>query len=238
MIYTLMHKKIPVADIEIDTDDGEILKIYDVHNIEHIPIGVNIENGKVNRSDLNKWWTLRSIPVSRSGIREALEILKVYSTSILLERCFGFGLSDQYWINNPRKPLEWDKINFFENPFAEDVGNALFGKAPKGAVNLISPDNTSDGWLKKRWIIIEGKRALLKGGSGPAYQEPLNEVLASLIMRKLKIPHVEYTLTEIDGQPMSICEDFITPDTELVNAWNILLTNRHRKIMFRCITIF
>jgi len=229
MIYTLMHKKIPVADIEIDTDDGEILKVYNVHNSEHIPIGVAIENGKINRSDLNKWWIGRSIPVSRSGIKEALEILNVYSTTILLEKCFGLGLSDQYWINNPQKPLEWDEINFFENQFSEDVGNALFGKTPKGAVNLLSPDNTSDGWLKKRWIIIDGKRALLKGGSGPAYQEPLNEALASLIMRKLTIPHVEYTLTEINELPMSICEDFITSDTELVSAWNILLTNRHRK---------
>ena len=43
MIYTLMHKKIPIADIEIDTDDGEVLKIYDVHNIEHIPIGVTLK---------------------------------------------------------------------------------------------------------------------------------------------------------------------------------------------------
>ena len=229
MIYTLMHKKTSVADIEIDTDDGQILKICNIHSIGHIPIGVATENGKVNRSDLNKWWIGRSIPASRSGIKEALEILSVYSTTILLERCFGLGLSDQYWINNPRKPLDWDEINFFENSFSEDVGNALFGKVPKITINLISPDNTSDGWLKKRWIIADGKRTLLKGGSGPAYQEPLNEVLASLIMRKLNIPHIEYTLTEIDELPMSICEDFITPDTELVSAWNILLTDRKRK---------
>jgi len=224
-----MHKKTSVADIEIDTDDGQILKICNIHSIGHIPIGVATENGKVNRSDLNKWWIGRSIPASRSGIKEALEILSVYSTTILLERCFGLGLSDQYWINNPRKPLDWDEINFFENSFSEDVGNALFGKVPKITINLISPDNTSDGWLKKRWIIADGKRTLLKGGSGPAYQEPLNEVLASLIMRKLNIPHIEYTLTEIDELPMSICEDFITPDTELVSAWNILLTDRKRK---------
>ena len=229
MIYTLMHKKVPVVDIEIDADDGNILKVYDVHNSEHIPIGVAIENGKINRSDLNKWWISRSIPAHRSGIKEALEILKVDSTTILLEKGFGLGLSDQYWINNPQKPLEWDEINFFEHSFSEDVGNALFGKGSKAAMNLISPDNTSDGWLRKRWTIADEKRMLLKGGSGPAYQEPLNEVLASLVMRKLDIPHIEYTLTEMHELPICICEDFITVDTELVSAWDILLTNRQRK---------
>ena len=28
----------------------------------------------------------------------------------------------------------------------------------------MSPDNTTDGWLKKRWTVMDGKRCLLKGG--------------------------------------------------------------------------
>ncbi len=228
-----MHKKVPVADVEIDTDSGRIIRVYDVYNIKHIPIGVAVENQKPNKKDLNDWWIGRSIPASRSGIKEALEALtlhtgQTYSTNILLEKCFGLGLSDQYWINNPKKPPEWEKINFFDNVFSQDVGNILFGEIPKGELNLISPDNTSDGWLKKRWVIINGKRVLLKGGSAPAYQEPLNEALASLIMRRLNIPHIDYTLTEINGLPMSMCEDFITPETELVSAWRILLTDRKK----------
>jgi len=224
-----MHKKIPVADIEIFSETGTIIKVEKVYNIEHLPVGIKInEDGKISIKSLNEWWLGRSIPASRSGIRDALEAMNISSTNMLLEKCFGLGLSDQYWINNPQKPLEWERINFFENPFSEDVGNALFGKIPDEEIDLISPDNTSDGWLQKKWIIVEGKRMLLKGGSSPAYQEPLNEALASTLMRRLNIPHVDYTLTTLNNLPMSLCEDFVTTDTELVSAWHILLAGEKR----------
>ena len=36
--------------------------------------------------------------------------------------------------------------------------------------------------------------------------------------------HVPYTLTVQEDYPYSVCEDFITPDTELVTAWHIMQT--------------
>jgi hypothetical protein len=166
----------------------------------------------------------RAIPASRSGLREALEIMQVSSTGLLLLKCFGLSLSDQYWVNSYDKPLDWDGINFFENEFSEDVGNALFGREAKGDINLVSPDNTSDGWLKKKWIIADGKRMLVKGGSGPYYQEPLNEVLATTLCERLGIPHAAYTAIDDGGRPVSLCEDFIDAGTELVSAWDIFRT--------------
>jgi hypothetical protein len=205
------------------------LKIGKVHNMEHIPVGIEImDTGKISVKALNDWWLGRSIPASRSELDEALRIMNIYSTKMLLEKSFGLSLSDQYWINKHENPLDWDKINFFENKFSEDVGNALFGQAPEGEMDLISPDNTYDGWLKKKWIIANEKRVLLKGGSLPYHQEPVNEVFASTIMQKLGIPCVSYSLTIIDGKPMSLCEDFITTDTELVSAWNIMLSQKKR----------
>lgn len=223
-----MHKKVPVLDFELDQEVDAIVKILTVHNAEHIPVGVGFENGVVNRKALNNWWLSRTIPASRSGLQEALELLQVCSTRVLLEKCFALGLSDQYWVNRPSNPLQWEDINFFDNEFSEDVGDALFGKEPKGKPHLVSPDNTSDGWLKKKWIIQNGKRILLKGGSGPYYQEPLNEVLASLIMKRLSIRHVEYTYSFINDFPISACEDFIDTQTELISAWNILFTSKKR----------
>jgi hypothetical protein len=41
-------------------------------------------------------------------------------------------------------------------------------------------------------------------------------------MRRLDVSHVPYTLTIIDEYPYSVCEDFITRDTELVSAWYIM----------------
>ena len=88
----------------------------------------------------------------------------------------------------------------------------------------MSPDNTSDGWLRKKWKIVDGKRYLLKGGSGATWQEPYNEVLASRMMERLRIPHVKYELLLEEEYPYSVCENFITPDTELISAWYIMQT--------------
>jgi hypothetical protein len=194
---------------------------------EHLPVGVPCVNGAPNRKELNDWWTGRAIPASRSGLREALEALRISTPKLLLTKCYGLSLSDQYWVCPENSALRWEDINFFEHPFSEDVGNLLFGEARNSEnFNLASPDNTSDGWLKKKWIVADGKRCLIKGGSGATRQEPYNEVLASLVMERLDIPHIAYTLTVRDEYPYSVCEDFVTPQTELISAWHILQTKK------------
>lgn len=80
--------------------------------------------------------------------------------------------------------------------------------------------------MKKRWKIINGKRCLVKGGSNPFQQQPFNEVIATKIMERLGIPHVAYDLVWDNGSPYSVCEDFVTADTELVSAWRILQTQK------------
>ncbi len=63
----------------------------------------------------------------------------------------------------------------------------MFGGPFSG--NFMSPDNTSDGWLRKKWVIQNQRRVLLKSGSGESQQEPLNEVLANMICDRLKHCH-------------------------------------------------
>ena len=222
MDYILTHKNLPVAEIDIDEETSVISKIGTVFSPEHIPIGVTIKNNRPNRGDLNDWWHGRSIPASRQNIRKALETLEVSSASKLITKCFGLSLSDQYWANPVQNQLDWKKINFFDNPFSDDVGNILFGgAAPAGIIDLISPDNTSDGWLKKKWKIIDGKRCLIKGGSDPFQQQPISEAMASTVMKRLNIPHVSYSVIWEGNQPYSVCENFINSEIELVSAFHI-----------------
>lgn len=224
---TLMHKRIQVAELELDDATGFIQKIGTVYAPEHLPVGVPVRKGVTDRAALNEWWTDRSIPASRSGVREALQTLEITSTKILLVRCWGLSLSDQYWICPKGSGLTWDSINFFENDFSDDIGDVLFGAEKKAdGMDFSSPDNTSDGNLKKRWKIINGKRCLVKGGSNPFRQQPFNEVIASEIMERLDIPHVPYTVTWSKGAPYSVCEDFVTESTELIPAWRILKTQK------------
>jgi len=217
-----MHKNIPVVDIEILSDTGRIVRLYNLQNPEHLPLGVKAQDG-MSRKAMDEWWTGRSIPASRDGIREALETLRIGNTSLLIDKCYGLSLSDQYWISPKGSGLNWADINFFQNDFSKDIGEILFGHEPAdlARVSLMSPDNTSDGWLRKKWIIADGKRLLMKGGSGVYQQEPFNEVIASAVMRRLGIPHVAYTLTFDGDKPYSLCGNFITPDTELIPARRI-----------------
>lgn len=76
MLGTLIHKRLPVAELELDDATGFIQKIHCVCAPKHLPVGVLPANGIVDRTALNAWWTGRSIPASRSGIREALETLQ------------------------------------------------------------------------------------------------------------------------------------------------------------------
>ena len=223
----LMHKRTQVASIELDDATGFIQKIGEIYAPEHLPVGIHVRHGVADRTELNQWWTDRSIPASRSGIREALEILEIANTKLLLLRCYGLSLSDQYWIKPDGSDLTWEDVNFFDNSFSDDIGDVLFG-APKkdNALNFSSPDNTSDGFLKKRWKIIDGKRCLIKGGSNPFRQQPFNEVIATKIMERLDIPHVPHTLVWNKEAPYSVCEDFVDENTELIPAWRVMMTQK------------
>jgi hypothetical protein len=222
MECTLMHKNIPIMDIEIYSETGRIVKYGPPLNYEHLPVGT-VKAGAISHKAIDDWWTGRSIPASREGIEAALRNMGMESTAFLVAKCYGLSLSDQYWFAPKGMGLKWEDVNFFQNDFSKDVGEILFGREPKNNehISLLSPDNTSDGWLMKKWIIADGKRLLMKGGSRPYYQEPFNEIVASAIMRRLNVAHVGYTLTFEKGKPYSLCENFITTDTELVPAWRV-----------------
>lgn len=225
MKYILMHREIEVAEIELD-ELSHITNIYEVYAEEHFPVGTLGKHG-VDKTMLAKWWAKRSIPASRSGLRETLDLLHMSVPQELLAKCYGLSLSDQYWISPKDKPLMWKEINFFDHDFSEDLGNLLFGYGEfSDSMSLISPDNTSDGQLIKKWKIADGKRVLIKGGSNPYQQEPLCEVIASGIAERLCIPHTKYTLLWEHEKPFSVCQDFITSETELVSAYHIMQSRK------------
>lgn len=223
MDYILMNKNTPV--LKLSMDEGYIISIVEIYNTSYLPVEVSPKPDLI-KSTLREWWSGRRIPASRDKIRDGLfniGILTDQMPAFLLEKCFGLSLSDQYWINPANEPLNWADINFFENDFSDDMGVALFDNQRIGTPDLLSPDNTSDGWLKKKWKIIDGNRCLIKAGARPYYQQPFNEVIASIVCEHLGIEvHVDYELGFENGEPVSICKNFITEDTELVSANSIM----------------
>lgn len=214
---TLMHLDEKVVDLTILLETGLIINVGELYSKYHLPVGIGD-----NLNGLLEWWNDRSIPLTRSGIQDALEILNVNNPKILLLKCYGLSLSDQYWIKPKDDDIEWYDINFFENNFSEDVGKILLGgEKKKKKLNLSSPDNTTVGNLKKRWKIIDGKRVMIKGGSNPYRQEPFNEVISSVVADILGLNSVKYTLLFDDEYPYSVCEDFVNKEEDFVTAYQI-----------------
>lgn len=219
MQYTLMNKNIPLAEVEF-SDRGYITAIKNIITAEAFPVGVLDRKGNMGITllQLNDWWKSRVIPASRQDLAFLLNEYGFDTAAELSVRSLGLSLSDQYWLR-PDTDLTWDNVNFFTNTFSEDLGEAFFSRgSSKPDINPFSPDASSNGWLKKKWKIIDGERYLAKGGSGPFFQEPYNEVIASQIMKLLDITHVEYSLIMEGGNPLCLCKNFVTPDTELVPA--------------------
>lgn len=134
-------------------------------------------------------------------------------------------MSDQYWVKPADSNIEYKDINFFEHDFKDSkFTNATFSSGVDSStkISLISPNNTTDGRLKKTWIIENNKRYLLKGGYKNEVMQPFNEVLASMICERLGFNHIKYTIEVINGKVVSKCECFINTDTELIPAHQIL----------------
>ena len=226
MNYTLMHKDIPVVEIALEDGGTKITRVGKLAYGENLPMGVSTVRDKIDRAALNAWWADRFIPSARSELVEALSQLGFPDPQHVISRNLGLSLSDHYWLKPQGSSLTWEDVNFFQNSFPSDVGDALLGKPIQGSANFCSPDWTCDGNLRKRWAILDGKRCLVKAGSGPFQQQPFNEVIATKIAQRLAIPHIPYTLLWDEGLPYSVCEDFVTPDTELIPAWRVMQTQK------------
>ena len=105
---SLMHSNQRVVDLTISLITGQIQSVGLVYSNEHLPIGVND-----NINSIFEWWNDRSVPLTRSGIKDALEKLNISDPRILLIKCYGLSLSDQYWIKPKDEDIAWEDINFF-----------------------------------------------------------------------------------------------------------------------------
>ena len=227
----LMNKNTEVLVAEYNTVSKFFDRIIEVKNIDYAPyilksfyIKDDI-NDTPFRTNLSEWFRGRGIPNWRDKLDLLLHRLDISAPTELLDKAFGLSLSDQYWLKPIDSNLKYDDVNFFDNDFdyAEflEASLSLNSKIVKKETSLITPNNTTDGMLKKAWIIEDGTRYLLKGGYKNEILQPFNEVLASMICDKLGFNHVPYTLDVYKDTVVSKCPCFINKDTELITAYQI-----------------
>ncbi len=224
----LMNKNTKVLEAEYNEEGIFFLKIYKVYNIEYAPYILKSLYQKENiddkefRSSLSKWFKGRGIPAFRDKLDLLLHRLNIEVPGELLDKAFGLSLSDQYWLKPVDKEISYDDINFFDNDFSyvefREASLSNSSKDITSKIALISPNNTTDGMLRKAWIIEDEVRYLLKGGYKNEILQPFNEVLASEICKRLGFDHVEYTLDTYKDMVVSKCPCFITKDAELITC--------------------
>ncbi len=222
-MYILMHRDTPVCSLLIDISSGAILKASKPKTPELLPLG-----GCIDSEALRKWWLRRAVPVGQGNIKHVLAQLGIATPQEYLVRNLGLSLTDHYWI----KPLEmeagWNDINLFTNDFRDAVGNMQFGTEKTTAelpANAFSPSSSVQGELRKKWIISDGKRCLIKGNHGSNSQESLNEVAATLLHQKQNAqPFVSYKPIHLENnaQIYCICESFTSDDVELIPAIDVV----------------
>lgn len=230
MHYTLMNKNNPVLEAEYNEASKGFTSIYKIIDIKYAPLIIykELKDNKDITSILNDWYKGRGIPSLRDDLDLLLTRLNITSPETLLNKAYALSLTDQYWVKPSTSNIRHEDINFFDHSFKDsEFIEATFGSHSfsNTKISLISPNNTTDGRLKKTWIIENNIRYLLKGGYKEVGLQPFNEVLATMICEKLGFNHVPYTLEVINNKIVSKCPCFINKDTELISAYQILHNN-------------
>lgn len=231
MKYIVMNKNTEVLLADYNDASKFFDNIINIYNIEYAPYILksfydkNDINNIAFKTSFSDWFKGRGIPSWRDKLDLLLHRLDIIAPSELLNKAFGLSLSDQYWLKPYDTNIKYDDINFFDNDFDySEFMEASLSKNSKTitkATSLKTPNNTTDGMLKKAWIIDEGTRYLIKGGYKNEILQPFNEALASEICKRLAFKHVEYTLDTYKDMVVSKCPCFITKDTELITAFQI-----------------
>lgn len=224
----LMNKDVEVMTLEYDSISCSFTKIYNVSNMEYAPYIIsrisNDNDALLKR--VSRWFLGRGIPSWRDRLDLLLHRLNIIAPNELLNKAFGLSLSDQYWLKPFDTNIKYDDINFFDNDF--DYSEFLEASLSKNSSTIINenslktPNNTTDGMLKKAWVIEDGIRYLLKSGYKTEVLQPFNEVLASEICKRLGFNHVTYTLDLYKNTVVSKCPCFINKDIELVTAYQVV----------------
>ena len=224
-LYILKHKDLDVAMVKISPFSGRIEYILEVYLPEELPFGCDADG-----DGLIEWWNMRAVPDKRRGIQQTLKILKEETSQSLMLASYGLSLTDHYWMQPVRSELYWSEINFFDNDFSDELGNLLTdtGKIDAGRhISRFSPDSSVNGEMKKKWVVRDNTRYLMKINTNDYGQQAVNEKIASRLHERLGwknyIPY-EIDMIKINDQefPCSLNPLFTSQEMELVSAYQLI----------------
>jgi len=218
--YVLKHKDVDVAAVRIEK--GEIFDLEKIYAPEHLPY-LAVEEKQFNIKLLNNWLGSRGIPFSREDYEDIIKKYNVESSKELVVLGMGLNLTDHYWLCESGKQKKWNDVNYFENEFSVRIGEIMPELRDKYE-NIVNPDLSSNGHLRKIWIIDNKERILCKAGSGDIKQEPFNEYIATRVGERLGLGnYVPYSLGENGEEIWSKCPCMVSKDVEFVDSFIVFL---------------
>lgn len=124
----------------------------------------------------------------------------------------------------------WKDLNFYENDFTDELGSLLTDSKNVDVdanYSKFSPASSLNGEMKKKWVIENGIRYLMKVNANDYGQQSINEVIASKLHEKLGWDnYVQYRVDTaiVDGEkvPSSLCQLFTSNELELVSAYQLI----------------
>lgn len=233
-LFVLKHKDLDVAMVQMDCHSGKIEYVLEVYLPDELPVGCTKDN-----QTIQAWWESRAIPDTRRGIQQILHYLNENSTLSLMLSAYGLSLTDHYWLQPIDEELYWKDLNFYENDFSDELGNLLSDSEKINVdshISKFSPSSSVNGEMKKKWIIRQGIRYLLKINTNDYGQQSVNEWIASRLHDHLGWKnHVSYQLetARINNSiiPCSLNRLFTSQKLEFVSAYQLIrnhkLSNDH-----------
>ncbi len=212
-VMTLMNGSKPLAVLRMDHVIVE--SVLEVRNKELFPIC--LKGKEENAKDIQNWLEKRLLPEkNREGYAETKKRF-----ADLPRPYHMFSLSDQYWLRGHERNF-WLSSNFFQNPYSTKFGDAMFEPWKVTKFNdddEKSPDLTTNGVLMKRWLQDPDtmESYLYKVGSESYMQEPLSEVLASMMLAQAGFTNiVHYELAMCGMRLCSKSKNFVHIGEEFV----------------------
>lgn len=224
----LMHKDIPVAQLTVTT--GAQIIAARVLDRSHMPIGTYADDPNLAAAKLRIWLGTRMIPGERQDKGKLVSIMMGCSVRDAAVKAMCVSLTDSYWLRDEQAPrCAWKDIDYHTNGFSQELASAILTGNPGSVQDLRSPDLTTDGALKKTWVMDGEIPSLIKFGdfgpnAGGKNLLSANEVTAYRIACMMGINHAVYTAVEITGTDEIACITpcFIrSPHEEFVTAQQI-----------------
>lgn len=231
-IITLMNKTKKILDFQFDKENGIITTIDKIYDLNYAPL--NFKNRENLKEILDTWLDERIYITNRFYQKQNIITTTSKLKKEILSSSNILSLSDQYWINHQDDEKKWEDINFFENDFNQieinDYSSRNYHVEQNYKELVHCPTTTVGGQVQKTWIIDSNNhRCLLKSSNTFQLTEPINEKYASKVGKILKLSVVDYDIRRINSNGkrilVSTCNCFITRDTEIIPAKDIIKTD-------------